>query len=161
MEISHEILLKLKIEVKRYYDLLKEVYCPFFNESVKFTSEGFHHIFYKNIFKSRERDKNSQFIRLKLFRLAPILLRKSATVQEYFCENRFVAVKFNKRKEKILKKVRYWGFIGIINDRKIKVIVKQIGEGEKQFWSIIPNWTTRKSHEDNKIIIHAGDLEND
>lgn len=64
-------------------------------------------------------------------------------------------------KLKILKKVQYWGFIGIINDRKIKVIVKQIGEGKKQFWSIIPNWTTRKSREGNKIIIHAGDLESD
>ncbi|MBI5151955.1 hypothetical protein HZA39_00305 [Candidatus Peregrinibacteria bacterium] len=161
MEISREILLKLKTEVKVYYNSLKEVYCPFFSESIKFTSEGFYHIFYKNPFRPKERDKNSQFIRLKLFKLAPILLKKSATVQEYFCENRFVAVKFNKRKEKILKKIQYWGFIGIINDRKIKVIVKQTGEGEKKFWSIIPNWTTRKSHEDNKIITHAGDLESD
>ncbi|KKQ70907.1 MAG: hypothetical protein UT33_C0013G0023 [Candidatus Peregrinibacteria bacterium GW2011_GWC2_39_14] len=161
MEITEQALSKLKEETKEYYNSLKEVYCPYFNASVKFTSGGFQHIFYKNASKNKERDKSSQIIRLKLFKLAQKLLRDSKTVQEYFCNNEFVIIKMNKRKEKMMKAVYYWGFIGIIDGKKIKVIVRQVGSGDKKFWSIIPNWITRKSHENNTIITYRGDLKSD
>ena len=161
MEISLEKLREVKEKVKIYYDSLKEIYCPYLKCKVKFASEGFHHIFYKNAGKTKERDKKSQYLRLKLFKLAPKLIKDSKTLQEYFCSKEFVLVKYNKRKEKIMKDVKYWGFIGIIDEKKIKVIIKQTGEGEKKFWSIIPNWTTRKSHEEKHYSTHVGDLEND
>jgi hypothetical protein len=41
--------------------------------------------------------------------------------------------------------VRYWGIIAIIDSRKIKVILRQIGDGgAMHFWSIVPAWTTNK-----------------
>ncbi|MFA6918226.1 MAG: hypothetical protein WC285_05380 [Candidatus Gracilibacteria bacterium] len=160
-EISLESLAALKAETKLYYNSLKGIYSPYFGEVVRFTSEGFHHICYKNASDPKERDKNSQYMRLKLFRLAPKLLRDSKTVQEYFCDKQFVTVKHNKRKEKVLKEIKYWGFVGIIDDRRIKVVVRQQGDGEKKFLSIIPNWGTRNFGESRVAITHTGDIAND
>jgi hypothetical protein len=152
---------KLKKDVREDYLELKYVYCPYFGEKVYFSSEGFKHMFFRGLKKLKERDFNSKFMRLKLFKFAPKLLRITKTLQEYCTSHQFIPVEFNKRKEKILKLVKYWGFIAIIDDRRIKVIIKQIGNGKKKFWSIIPNWITRKTGRGNQIISHTGDLEND
>lgn len=41
--------------------------------------------------------------------------------------------------------MRYWGIIAIIEGRKIKVIIRKIGEeGSLHFWSIVPAWVTNK-----------------
>ena len=37
----------------------------------------------------------------------------------------------NKRREKILKDIEYWGVLAIIDGRRIKVIVKQYENGKK------------------------------
>jgi len=28
----------------------------------------------------------------------------------------------------------------VINDRRIKVVIRQVGNGQKHFWSVIPAW---------------------
>jgi len=38
------------------------------------------------------------------------------------------------------KQIRYWAFEAVVDDRRIKVIVRQIGRGKKHFWSVIPAW---------------------
>ena len=38
------------------------------------------------------------------------------------------------------KQVKYWDFEAVVDDRRIKVIVRQIGNGKKHFWSVIPAW---------------------
>jgi len=41
--------------------------------------------------------------------------------------------------------VRYWGIIAIIEGRKIKVIIRKIGDnGALHFWSVVPAWTTNR-----------------
>lgn len=161
MEITKEAFEQLKNKVKNEYNKLPGVFCPYFKEKVYFSSEAFQHLLYKGSPKLKERDRTSQYMRLKLFHLVPKLLSLTKTLQEYHHENHFVAVKYNKRREKVLKEVQYWGFIAIIENRKIKVIVKQTGHGLKQFWSIIPNWSTRKSQEKINFVNYSGDLEND
>lgn len=162
MEIDDKRFEQLKEQVKQLYSALGEVRCPYFNENVHFSAEGFYHMLFKGASKPKKRDPKSQRMRLKLFRLAPKLLGLTKTVQEYHEEKQFVQVKLNKRKEQILKEVYYWGFVAIIDERRIKVVVKQIGNGNKKFWSIIPNWGSKKTSQGERIIIrHAGDLEND
>lgn len=154
---------QLKNQVRTFYDSLGKVYCPYFSEEVYFSSDGFRHLLYKGSlyghFKLRK--KSQRMLRLKLFKLAPRLLRITTTVQEYHQEKQFVLVTYNQREENILKSIQYWGFIAIISDQKVKVVVKQIGEGQKQFWSIIPNWITRKSYEQYKRFYYSGDLQHD
>lgn len=161
MEIPQEKFWHFKETIRQQYEAINEVYCPYFHETVKFSSDGFHHLLYKKSLSTRQRNKSEQYLRLKLFKLAPKLLKITSTVQEFNKEKQFVTIKENKRREKILKEVKYWGFIAIIEDKKIKVIVKQVGNGSKRFWSIIPNWITRKSREQITRIQHYGDLEND
>ena len=47
--------------------------------------------------------------------------------------------------------VRAWGFVAVINRFRFKVVVQQIGNGKKQFYSVIPAWKTRQ-YRDIKMI---------
>gem|GEM_PF-3614112 len=49
----------------------------------------------------------------------------------------------------------------IIRNTRVKVIIRQIGNGQKHFWSVIPAW--QKCHyRETKFISNAyGNLEND
>lgn len=148
MEISDAKFEERKEKSKEYYLGIGKIVCPYFNNDfIHFSASGYQHILYKGSSKIKARTRQEQFIRLGLLKNAVKLLALTATVQEIEENSAFVKVKKNKRKEMILTKIKYWGFIAILDGKKIKVIVKQTGEGFKQFWSIIPNWTTRKSRE--------------
>jgi len=160
MENRDDNLDKLKEAVKKLYSETRAVRCPYFNEDVVFSPEGYRHLLYKGRDNEKRRDKRSRFMRLKLFRLAPELLCLTKTVQEYFSTSHFVPIKHHKKKEKVLRHVEYWGFVAILKERRIKVIVRQVHNGPKQFWSLIPNWRRgNKSH--TPVIIHTGNPESD
>ena len=55
--------------------------------------------------------------------------------------------------------VNYFGFVAIMNDVRVKIVVKQIDDGKKFFWSIHPNWKTKMVDGKIKKILHEGDLE--
>lgn len=71
----------------------------------------------------------------------------------------------NSRWEYRQVEVEYYGFVAIVNDARLKIIVKQIKGGEKYFWSLIPFW--KRGHKysgetlENKKILHVGNLEED
>jgi len=44
----------------------------------------------------------------------------------------------NYKKENVSYK--FWAFEAVINDRRIKVVIRQVGNGQKHFWSVIPAW---------------------
>ena len=99
-----------------------------------------------------------QYIRLRLLKLAPQIISKSHTLQEFFETKRFEKQKINSRWENRLIQVVYYGFVAIINGARIKVIVKEVEGGSKFFWSIIPFWKNDKKNSQNKKILHAGDM---
>ncbi len=107
---------------KEYYET-KYIRCPAFNsELVYFTHDGFNHLIYK---EKKPRDLEEQTRRFNLFKFAKEILRTSK--------------KFNTYKHLISKrlvKVYYWSFMKYIHGRRMTVIVRQIGEGEKHFFSI-------------------------
>jgi len=149
----------LREKAKNFYHTVKAVYCPYFGEDVIFRSDGLKHIQYRG---KHKRHVNVQKMRYKLLHFAPRLIKKTNTLQEYERKKLFVEVKMNKRKVKQFKEVRFFDFIAIIDDWKIKVIVRQIGNGKKHFWSIIPNWKTRKSKDGKKIYQnHTGSMKDD
>ena len=116
---------------KRKYRKIKAVNCPAFDqERIAFNSKGFNHLFYKG--NRSERDFKDIQTRVRLLERAVILLKKTTVYQE---ENLY------KIKDKGRSKTIYfWAFEGVINDRRIKAVVRQIGRGKKHFWSVIPAW---------------------
>ena len=135
---------KIKEDAKQYFDQTGKIPCPAFeNEMVHFTSEGFNHLIYKG--SRRERDKSEQIFRFKLLPLAVKLIKLSAVFQEMEESIQEFRIKKHKKIVHESKPVKYWGMIGILDNRKIKVIIRQIGEnGQKHFWSVIPAWVTNK-----------------
>jgi hypothetical protein len=55
----------------------------------------------------------------------------------------------------------YWGLIAIIDGRKIKVILRRVGNGEIHFWSVIPAWVTNKTRDGKLFKTMKGDPNED
>jgi len=135
--------LKRREEAENFYRKIGSVFSPFFSQKISFPSESFNHLIYKN--SRNERDRGTQLLRFKLLPLATKLLEISTTHQEFEETRKEFLIKKKKNRIKVSKVIRYWGIIAIINNRKIKVIVRQVGEnGQIHFWSVIPAWVTNK-----------------
>lgn len=119
--------MKLKDQIKEIFDKTKEVECPAFpKEKVKFNSKGINHLIYKSSRSMREVKRIRANIRLlpraiKLLKIMPIAQEEA-------------------KYELGGKTFRYWAFEGVVDDRRIKVIVRQKGDGNKHFFSVIPCW---------------------
>lgn len=141
---------KLKETAQSMYNSTRPILCPALNENVYFNAEGFNHIIFKG--SHREREKPSQMMRFKLLHRAVKLIGLSTTYQEYEETLKEFEVKSFKHKLTKTKPVRYWGIIAITDGRKIKVILRKIGDnGQLHFWSIVPAWTTNK-YRDIKFV---------
>lgn len=142
------------------YNQRESIRCPALNnEIVHFTSEGFNHLMYKG--DRSERDKSVQILKFNLLPRALEIISLSTTYQEY--DEGIKSVRKNKYKKIIFESaiVKYWGLIAIIRNRRVKVIIRQIGNGQKYFWSVIPAWQKCHYRETKFISISFGDLEND
>ena len=58
-------------------------------------------------------------------------------------EEDFTEVK--SKTEKLYKEVTYYEFIAIMDDVRIKVVIKEVVDGEKYFLSVIPFWGINKT----------------
>ena len=132
---------KIREDTKSFYDKIGSLRCPALrNDFVHFTAEGFNHLIYKG--KRRERHKSVQIMKFKLVPKAKEIIAISTTYQEY--DESLTQIK-RKRRKKIVQEpatVRYWGFVAITQGTRVKAIVRQVGNGQKHFWSVIPAWGT-------------------
>ena len=153
---------RIKAKAEECYKQVDNVYCPFLKKNVGFNSKGLDHIKFKSW--NRSRSNSDQYLRLKFLKLAPSILEKSGTLQEYNNTKNFERVKTSSRWQKLMVPVRYYGFVAILDyEIRVKVIVKEVYGGQPHFWSIIPFWKNRKHPitEEIKKVFHDGDLEND
>ena len=151
---------KLKEDARGFYNGIGKVFSPALNQEVHFNAGGFNHIVFKG--PHSERERTSQILRFKLLSLVLKLVKISTTYQE-FEEGlkEFSVKKFKKRVQKSLP-VTYWGIIAIIDGRKIKVIIRKIGEnGNMHFWSIVPAWVTNKYRDTKFFTTMKGNPEED
>lgn len=124
-----------KNKARNVYFKIGAVKCPAFpKEKIIFNAKGFNHLFYKG--DRSGRDKKEIFVRIKLLPLAVKLLKIATILQE---EASYVGHFKNKRKE-----FKFWVFEGVLEERRIKVVIRQIGQGRKHFWSVIPAWRKSK-----------------
>ncbi|HRY59982.1 MAG TPA: hypothetical protein P5096_01230 [Patescibacteria group bacterium] len=120
------------------YKNIGKIKCPYLDDFVHFNNEGFEHLLFKSW--NRGRSEVEQYNRLRLLHLVPEIITKSHTLQEYDERNMLVRQKVNSRWEKRAKLVRYYVFVAIIKEVRIKVVVKEIEGGVKFFYSMYPSW---------------------
>jgi len=151
---------KLKEDAQKFYNGISSVFSPAFKEKIHFTSEGFNHIVFKS--PRTEREKTSQILRFKLLPLAVKLIKESTTYQEFEETLKEFEIKSYKKKSRESKSVKYWGVIAITDGRKIKVIIRKVGDnGGMHFWSIVPSWATNKYRDTKFFTTMKGDPEED
>lgn len=137
MEINQESFIKIKERAEKLYLAKKEIYCPYFQRKVILNSDGFHHLQFSD---RRERNKNEQFLKFCLMPLALKIIEKSGTIQEY----RKILMPIGKRSKQDgftkMKEVEFWALIAIVGEKskKIKAILRRVGDGNITFWSVMP-----------------------
>jgi hypothetical protein len=141
---------KIRSNAEAFYKNIDYIYSPALGENVYFGADGFNHIRFKK--QRDEREKISQMARFNLLPHAIKLVGLSTTYQEYEERNISYRIKSRNRGKFISEKVYYWGIIAIIDNRKIKIVLRKVGtEGKLHFWSVIPAWTT-SANRDRKLI---------
>jgi len=144
---------KVKEEIEKFYHSIKEIRCPYFEENIIFNAKWLRHLKFKSDQKART--NKEQYTRLKLLKLAPEVLKKSHTIQGKWETKKFEEQKTNKRWEKILKEVIFYEFIAIMENIRVKVILKEVHGGVKYFWSVIPFWNIDKNS--GRRVLSSGD----
>lgn len=140
--------IKIKENSSIIYKEHNKLFSPYFKDNIVFNSEGFNHLIYKN---KSERPKKEQAMRFKLLPRAFKLMELTTVKQDFYESNMSIKKKFNGKNKYIEERVLYYGFIGIIDDFRIKVVIRKIGNGNIHFWSVIPAWNT-KYFQNIKII---------
>ncbi len=142
------------IEIKRkaaeLYASFGSVQCPALGDQlVRFTSEGFNHLVYKA--PKKPRDERVQILRFDMLEKAKFILETSTTYQEY--DEDIVNKRVNRRGKWVDRNVviRCWGFVAIVRKFRVKVVVRQEGNGNMEFQSVVPAWFT-KQYRDIKLI---------
>jgi hypothetical protein len=148
---------KVKADAEALYPTIGEVHCPYFKEKIAFNAKGWRHLKFKSNQVARSRE--DQYARLKLLHFAPIVLQESRTVQGIYETRKFEMQNTNSRWENVLKDVTYYEFIAVMENIRVKVIIKYIIGGQKYFWSIIPYW--RIDTYNSRRILHNIDHEDD
>ncbi|MCK5416045.1 hypothetical protein KAI92_01305 [Candidatus Parcubacteria bacterium] len=162
MNVQQEKYKEIKEKAEKEYKKTKAVFSPFLKRNINFNSKGLDHIKFKEWNKTRL--IADQYLRLKFLKLAPRILEKATTLQEFNETKNFERKRKNTRWEKILTPVKYYGFVALLNYKiKIKIIVKEVEGGQPFFWSIMPFWKTKNNPiiKQTKKVFHEGDLEND
>jgi hypothetical protein len=156
LEFTNQEFSRVRNEAEQQYRAYGQIACPYFQGPVAFNTEGFRHIVFKSW--NRGRDPHDQFMRLKYLFRAPEILRLSRTVQGIQETQGWERRRRHGRWEKLLTPVTYYEFIAVLDGRRFKVIVKQLPDGQRIFWSLIPFW---RQSEEGRRLLHDGKPETD
>ena len=150
MNLNLENFDEIATKGENLYNNFKFVKCPYLNGKVSFNTLGLEHLKFKK--RGKARSRHDQYMRFKLIKLAPEILSSSHTLQGIWHTKHFERVRKNSRTENILKEITFYEFLAVLENKRIKVIVKQIGDGEKFFWSLIPFWGVNKERGHRKMF---------
>ena len=157
IEFTEQQFREVKESGEKLYKSLGEIFCPFFKEKISFGAQGLEHLKFKRREKSRlEKD---QYMRFKLLHLAPEILKSSHTLQGILETKKLERIRTNSRTDTVLKPVTYYEFIAVLKRNRVRIIIKQIENGQKFFWSIVPFWGM--NIETMRRILHDGVPEED
>ncbi len=145
IDISREKVERARVKAEKYYKSIIPVPCPYFNgERIAFNARGLEHIKFKDVRQARP--SKDQYIRFRLLELAPEILKMSRTLQGLSHRKNMERLRTHGKWTHELKVVSYYEFTAVIKEKtRVRVIVKQIENGQKFFWSIIPFWKMSKT----------------
>ena len=130
--------------------------------TVHLNSDGFLHLIYGDKHHKNKRDWKNQVKRFHLVSYTRRIIEGMSFYQEYLEQYQTVIVKQQKHKVPESKIVRYWGFVAVIDNKiRVKLILRQIGNGNIHFWSVIPFWKTQYYKDIQTPDLATGDPEND
>jgi hypothetical protein len=152
LEFTNTEFMEVQRRAEEQYRSLGMIRCPYFQDNVHFNARGFEHLRRKSWNRGRER--RDQFMRLKHLARAPEIIRLSRTVQGIEQTHEWERRHKHGQWEKILVAVTYFEFVAVIEEKRFKVIVKQLPSGQRIFWSLIPFW---RQNEQGRRILHDGD----
>lgn len=122
---------ELKQKARNFFQENSNVKCPAFpKEKVYLNARGLQHLFYKGSRSKRDLKRIAKNI--ELLPRAVQLLKLMPLPQE---EDSYRAHG---------QKYKFWAFEGVVENRRIKVVVRQIGTGRKHFYSVIPAWRKKR-----------------
>ncbi len=126
---------KSKHKAKSIYSKIGRVHCPALNNDiVAFTSEGFNHLVRKGRIP---RPKNEQKRRFVLVQYIEKIIKNPKAVILYRRKETKSVVNRHGEKITIQSIADFWTFITEINDCKIKVVIRQVEDGQKKFQSVM------------------------
>lgn len=155
--LSEEEYIRIREKAECFYKGMTEVYCPYFNEKVNINAKGWEHLLYKS--RDNRRSKEDQIMRLKLLKFVPQILASSHTVQGIGERIEWIKQWKHQREEGVPVTRKYYEFVSVIGNVRVKIIVKEQEDGVKHFWSIIPFWKINKVTKKRKL--HDGNLKED
>ncbi len=146
MDLSEDYFKKKKIEAEKIYSAQKTIYNPYFKTNVILNSDGFHHLQFS---ARRERNKKEQIFKFGLLQFGLEIIKKSGTIQEYRKLLTPVGKKSSVDGSVPLKNVEYWGLIGIVGPKGIKVrtVLRRVGDGNITFWSVMLYSKIKNGHQ--------------
>ena len=112
---------------KDFYKTIVQVHCPYLKDNINFNSKGWGHLIRKGKTFRPAKDIQRRVLQLEN---AVEVLKLSGTIQE---------------KEIIIQteySISFLGFIAIINDSKIKVIIRKDNDGQYYFYSVMTDYIT-------------------
>ena len=148
-------MIKSKKEAEDFYKTIGEIKCPYFKEKIAFNTKGLKHLKFKS--NQRARTKTDQYSRLKLLHLVPQVLEKSHTLQGIWQTKKFEEQKTNGEWKYVMKDITYYEFVAVLNNIRLKIIIKKVVDGKKHFLSVIPFWGIDKKT--GKRILHGNSME--
>ena len=83
-------------------------------------------------------------MRISLIKYAKEIIEKSHTLQGKLELERIEKIRNQSKTEDKKVIVTFYEFIAVLDTKRIKVIIKQINNGNLYFWSIIPFWKKAK-----------------
>ena len=149
MSLDLENFQEVKLKGEELYKSLDCIHSPFLKKDICFNSQGLEHLKFKRPRQSRP--QQDQYMRFKLLHLAPKILEKSSTLQGVMETKGFEKIRRHSRTDTIAMEIKYYEFIAVIEEVRVKVIVKEIYGSLPIFWSIIPFWGVDKEKKKEKV----------
>ena len=125
---------KSKKLAKKIYSKIGRIPCPVFpDELISFTSDGFNHLIRKGRIP---RTKNEQKRRFALVPYIEEIIKNPQIITFRKTEEKYTVNRHGKN-IKITSVANFWTFHNKIKDCNIKIVIRQIQNGQKQFQSIM------------------------
>jgi len=123
-----------KAAAHRIYTAQPSIHSPYFNDEIRLGPEGFRHLC---VGAHGERTEEERIRRFLLLPLALKILATATTVQEYRYVDGAAQLSKSSWIEPGSELVQCWGFTALFVQQAVKVVVRKVGKGDFEFWSVI------------------------